>query len=183
MSTEGLPCLSERLEIEGYREKQPIARDEKLARLSFVVHRSRRPSAEAVRIRIPGKIPTTTSKETAIVCGRPSCGWTPSAVGVKCVACPGEGVHATTNALCAACHRWLPEGKATHLGLERQKLSHAFVHRYLAGGVSMPEVVVRNYNPNDNCLCLREDCFHSFFSDDDRKADVPRRCATYNQKI
>ena len=92
VSTEGLPCLSERLE---YREQQRIARDEKLARraqenaddqkvkdrpsdkscsgrrgsigggcLSFVVHRSRRPSAEAVRIRIPGRTPTTTSEKT-----------------------------------------------------------------------------------------------------------------------
>ena len=37
--------------------------------------------------------------------------------------------------------------------------------------------------PDGDCLCLRKHCFHSFFLDDDRKADVPRRCATCTQKI
>ena len=117
------------------------------------------------------------------LCGRASCGWMPSAVGVACVECPGRITHATTDALCAACHKWLPEGKATHLGLERHERAHAFVPRCLAEGVSLPEGVVRRYNPNGDYLCLREDCPHSFFSDDDRKADEPRRCATCNQKI
>ena len=48
--------------------------------------------------------------------------------------------------------------------------------------MTLPEAVVWNYNPNGGCRCFREDCSHSF-SDDDRKAYVPRRCATCNEQI
>ena len=211
VSTEGLPCLSERLNIEEYREQQRTARDEKLARRAQENaddqkmkdrarekscsgrHRSTEggasPSSSIVRVyprrrqsasaSLGGHQPRPRKK----LCGRASCVWTPFAVRIARVACPGEVLLAATHALCAACHRGLPEGKVTHLGLERQERAHAFVQRCLAEGESLPKVVVRNYNPNGGCLCLREDCFHSFFSDDDRKADVPRRCATCNQKI
>ena len=129
---EGSPCLTERLDIEEYREQQRVERDEKLVRraqdiaddqerkvrasrkscsgrrrstgggvgcLSFVAHRSRRPSPEAVASASLGRHQPRPRKE---LCGQASCGWAPSATGVKYVACPGEVVHAATVALCAA---------------------------------------------------------------------------------
>ena len=91
-------------------------------------------------------------------------------------------MHATTFALCAACHKCLPGGKAMHLGLAHQKRAHTFVQRCLAEAVSLPGVVLRNYNPNGDCFCFGGDYFHSFFSDGERKTHVSRRCATCNQQ-
>lgn len=116
-------------------------------------------------------------------CGQASCGWAPFAPNVKCDACPGEVIHSTTDALCAACHRCLPNGKATHLGRDRQQRARDFVQMCQAVGVKMPGVVVRNFEPNGNCLCLQDDCFHAFFeANRDRQPEGLRRCATCNQR-
>ncbi|CAN0598733.1 unnamed protein product, partial [Laminaria digitata] len=94
-----------------------------------------------------------------------------------------EVVHSTTVALCAACHRRLPDGKATHLGRERQQRVRAFVQRCKADGMGMPTVVLRTFKPNGHCLCLEEDCFHAFFeASGDRQAGGSRQCPTCNQQ-
>ena len=57
-------------------------------------------------------------------CGRASYGWMPSAPGVVCDACPGNVVHSTTVALCAAYHRclWAKSKGAFFKGLHKAAL-------------------------------------------------------------
>ena len=147
----------------------------------FVVHLSRRPCCRrqsASAAVMGGHQPRAQRKQ----CGLASFGWTTSEPGVKCAACPGEVVHLTTVALCAACHRCFLDGEATHLGLERLQRARVFVQRCQADGVRIPGVVVRNFKPRGDCLCFREDCFHACFLAVDRKVDASRRCSTCNQQ-
>ena len=211
VTMEGVPGLTGRLEDEEYRDQQRVAREEKVARREQEIADDQARKDEASRKMCPGRrritgvqaSPSASTlradprrRQSAPAAlgghqprarkkqrGQASCGWTPSALGVICDACPGEVVHSTTVALCAACHRRLPDGKATHLGRERQQRARAFVQRRKADGVGMPTVVVRTFKPNGHCLCLEEDFFHAFFeASGDRQAGGSRQCATCNQQ-
>ena len=104
----------------------------------------------------------STDKSRTKMCGKPECGWVPTAVGRPCKLCPGGVVHSSGEKLCTACHQPADENGFTHLHGTRVGSALSLLgnlQRAEAGGV---EAVLRTYHPEPGqCLCQRDGCLIS----------------------